>query len=161
MGIHFETLKNLIIADDDEDDQSMMKDIIFDYSSMIEITSITDGKKLMEQLSNEDLPDLLLMDLNMPYKTGIQCLTEIRSDKRLKTIPVVIISTSKNRDDIDICFTLGAELFYSKSCDFTSYKELIHSILDIDWKFFVRAKNREEFARIALSEKLNHTLTTI
>jgi CheY-like chemotaxis protein len=152
----FETIKNMIIADDDDDDQMMLKEIISDYSTLIKTISIPDGKKLMEHLSSHKSPDLLLLDLNMPYKTGIQCLSEIRADKKLKTLPVVIFSTSKNKNDIDLCFTLGAHLFYSKPNDIDSYRDLIQSILEIDWNTFKRPSDKEEFAKIALGKKLIH-----
>jgi DNA-binding NarL/FixJ family response regulator len=90
----------------------------------------------------------------MPYKTGIQCLAEIRADKRLKEMPVVIFSTSKNKSDIDLCFALGAQLFYSKPCDIDACKDLIHSILEIDWSSFERPKSKDEFAKIALGKKV-------
>jgi CheY-like chemotaxis protein len=156
MPANIETFKNLIIADDDEDDQLMLTEIITEYSSLIKIISIPDGKKLMEHLSSQKPPDLLILDLNMPYKTGIQCLSEIRADKKLKKLPVVILSTSKSKSDMDLCFTLGAQLFYSKPNDIDSCRELIHSILEIDWNLFEPPANKEEFARIALGRKLIH-----
>jgi CheY-like chemotaxis protein len=151
---NFETLRNLIIADDDEDDQLLLQEIISDYSSQINTTTIPDGKKLMEHLADGKVPDLLLLDLNMPYKTGMECLSEIRSDKKLKKIPVVVLTTSKNKNDIDRCYMLGAHLFYSKPYDIESFKELIHSLLEIDWQVFERPSSKEEFAQIALEGKL-------
>lgn len=156
MTLCFETFKRLIIADDDEDDQLMMKEIISDYSALVSTISIPNGKKLMEHLSNEKPPDLLILDLNMPYKTGIQCLTEIRSDKNLKGMPIVIFSTSKNKKDMDLCYSLGAQLFYSKPNNIDSFKDVIHSILEIDWSSFERPGCKEEFAKIALGGKLIH-----
>lgn len=156
MKANFETVKKLIIADDDDDDQLMLKEIISDYSSFIKTTSIPDGKKLMEHLSKGEIPDLLLLDLNMPYKTGIECLAELRTEKKFKKIPVVILTTSKNKKDIDLCYALGAKLFYPKPCDIESFRELIHSILEIDWNSFERAADKEEFAKIALGKKLKH-----
>lgn len=152
----FGTAKKLIIADDDEDDQSLLKEIITDYCSLIKTISIPDGKKLMEHLSAKDLPDLLFLDLNMPYKTGIECLTEIRASKRLKKIPVVILTTSKSKSDIDLCYALGAQLFYSKPNEIETLKKLIHSVLEIDWSLFERPPNKEEFAKIAIGRKLIH-----
>jgi CheY-like chemotaxis protein len=154
MKARFETVKNIIIADDDEDDQSMLREIISDYSSLINTISLPDGKRLMEYLSSQQLPDLLLLDLNMPYKTGIQCLAEMRSDKKLKSTPVVILTTSKNKSDMDLCFALGAQLFYSKPCDIDSFRDLIHSVLDIDWSLFERPADKEKFARVAITGKL-------
>jgi CheY-like chemotaxis protein len=154
MTASVETFKKLIIADDDEDDQLMLEEIITDYSKLINTVCIPDGKRLMEYLISGTPPDLLILDLNMPYKTGIQCLAEIRADKKLKEIPVVIFSTSKNKSDMDLCYALGAQLFYSKPCDIDTCRDIIHSILEIDWSTFERPKTKDEFARVAIRGKL-------
>jgi CheY-like chemotaxis protein len=150
----FETYKNLIVADDDPDDQLMLKEIISEYSRLIKTTCFGDGKRLMEHLSYGSAPDLLLLDLNMPYKSGIQCLTEIRADKKIKTLPVVIFSTSRNMQDIELCYSGGAELFYSKPWDLNTCRKLIHSVLEIDWSIFKRPKDLHEFSKIALEGRL-------
>ncbi|HEX8515721.1 MAG TPA: response regulator [Bacteroidia bacterium] len=154
MPVDFEIYKNLIVADDDPDDQLMLKEIISEYSSLIKTTCISDGKKLMEHLTVEKPPDLLLLDLNMPYKSGIQCLNEIRADKKLRALPIVVFSTSRNMQDIELCFSGGAHLFYSKPWDLKSCRALIHSILEIDWSVFKRPNNPVEFSKVALEGRL-------
>jgi len=146
--------KHLVIADDDIDDQLILKEIIEDYSRHIKTTCLGDGKQLMDHLFKKNVPDLLFLDLNMPLKTGIQCLSEIRSDKKLKDLPVVVFSTSRNRHDMEQCFANGAQLFYSKPWDLDVFRKLIHSILDIDWQTFKKPKDKEEFYKIAVEGRL-------
>src|SRR6185295_9150766 len=116
---------HLIIADDDEDDQMLLKEAIQEYSDSILTTVIPDGKQLMNFLNKGNIPELLLLDLNMPYKNGTECLLEIRSNDLLRNIPIVILSTSRNIRDIELCFNFGANLFFTKPCSFQSLKMLI------------------------------------
>jgi CheY-like chemotaxis protein len=139
----------MIIADDDEDDQMLLKEAIETYSRTILATIIPDGKQLMNFLNNGAIPELLLLDLNMPYKNGTECLMEIRADERLKSIPVVILSTSKNSRDIELCYNLGANLFFTKPCSFESLKQLIHSILSVNWSSFKPVPTKHQFIQIA------------
>ncbi|HET6226599.1 MAG TPA: response regulator, partial [Bacteroidia bacterium] len=107
-------IKQLIIADDDEDDQMLLKEAIHEYAPDIQCHTIRDGKQLMEILNKGEIPELLLLDLNMPYKNGMECLIEIRAIESLRHIPIVILSTSRNVRDIELCFTHGANLFFTK-----------------------------------------------
>jgi CheY-like chemotaxis protein len=144
-------IKHLIIADDDEDDQMLLKEAIQEYSDAIDLTVISDGKQLINFLNKDNSPDLILLDLNMPYKNGTECLMEIRANESLRHIPVVILSTSRNVRDIELCFNFGANLFFTKPCSFLSLKILIRSILSIDWASFKTISSKQKFIQISTS----------
>lgn len=149
----FEVIKHLVIADDDLDDQMLVKEIVKEVAPKIKTTCINDGKQLMDWLNLGGKPDLILLDLNMPYKTGAQCLNEIRSDHKLKTLPVIILSTSRNKKDIDLCYQSGADLFYSKPWNMDDSKTLIQSILAINWNTFKTPLDFDVFLKMALGNK--------
>ena len=144
-------IKHLIIADDDEDDQMLLKEAIHEFSDSIHTTILPDGKQLMNFLDKGNIPELLLLDLNMPYKNGTECLMEIRANEHLRNIPVVILSTSRNIRDIELCFNFGANLFFTKPCSFQSLKMLIRSILTINWSDFKPVFSKQKFTQIATS----------
>ncbi|MEO6904037.1 MAG: response regulator [Bacteroidia bacterium] len=149
--VQVEQIKHLVIADDDDDDQLLLQEVIKNYSDTIKITEICDGKKLMSFLSasqKEPSFSLLLLDLNMPYKNGAECLSEIKKNNKLAQLPIVILSTSRNIKDIEECYENGASLFFTKPCSFNSLKVLIHSILSIQWKKF-KQLSKEQFMQIA------------
>jgi CheY-like chemotaxis protein len=150
-------VKHLIIADDDEDDQMLLKEAIQECSDSIEITAISDGKQLMNFLSKSNTAELILLDLNMPYKNGTDCLLEIRANEELRHIPIIVLSTSRNTRDIELCFTLGASLFFTKPCSFQALKMLIRSILEINWSGFKTIVSRQKFTQIATSGLLTTT----
>jgi CheY-like chemotaxis protein len=98
---------------------------------------VNNGERLMDYLSKnqEQLPDVLFLDLNMPRKSGFECLTEIVENIKLKDLPVVMFSTSYTLDPnyeqsmIDVLYKLGAQDYIRKPGDFTKLKELIHQSL--------------------------------
>lgn len=75
-------------------------------------------------------PDLILLDLNMPRKNGQEVLAEIKSDVKLKNIPVVILTTSKSQNDISKAYGLHANCYISKPVDFDDFTEVVQRIQD-------------------------------
>lgn len=73
-------------------------------------------------------PDLILLDLNLPRKDGRQVLAEIKSDKELRTIPVVILSISRTEEDILLCYKLNANCYITKPVDLLQFNNMVRSI---------------------------------
>ncbi len=143
-------INNVIIADDDSDDQMLVREVIEDYEFPVNTIVLSDGLQLMHSLKSGILPDLVLLDLNMPYKNGIECLTEIRADESTRSLPVVILSTSKAIRDMELCFNAQAHLFLSKPSTFDGLKKMIHTVLAIDWNRLPLTLNKQQFMKIAL-----------
>lgn len=115
----------LLIADDDLDDQLLIRDALEQNGIMPESLSfVENGEDLLSLLndSNNKLPSLLLLDLNMPKKDGRETLIELKSHERFKAIPVIIFSTSSLAEDIKSMYNLGANTFISKP---NIYDELV------------------------------------
>lgn len=125
-----------LMADDDADDCLLAKSAFEEAKIDGEIRFICDGRELMEYLQSEgehireELPpaDLILLDLNMPRKDGREALKEIKSDPRLKHIPVVILSTSKEEKDDKFCRDLGVCGFMVKPLMFEEWIEAFKSL---------------------------------
>ncbi|MEP7171012.1 MAG: response regulator [Bacteroidota bacterium] len=93
---------SILLADDDADDRDLFKEAIEETKLNVNLDFAEDGKCLIDLLCNEKrLPDLIFLDLNMPYKTGMECLAEIRNNSTFKDIPVVIYSTSSSIKDLE------------------------------------------------------------
>ena len=92
------------------------------------------GEDLMDYLHNtEILPDIIFLDMNMPRKNGAVCLTEIKSNKKLQSIPVIIISTSLEQSLIEFLYTNGAHYFIRKPNSYAKLKFVInHAITLLD-----------------------------
>ena len=111
----------ILIADDDKDDVQMAKDSFKDHDLVVEVNAVDDGQYLIDLLREQDknllrrnLPQLILLDLNMPRKNGFEALKEIKEDVELRKIPVVIFSTSSSQKDIEKAYELGANCFVTK-----------------------------------------------
>lgn len=127
----------ILLADDDKDDRFFFEKALSEISIASDLSIAHDGEQLMQHLSEnlKNLPDVLFLDLNMPRKNGFECLTEMKENKKLKHIPVVMFSTSyprdKNyeRDMINMLYKIGALDFIRKPDDFSVLKKVIQDSL--------------------------------
>jgi CheY-like chemotaxis protein len=129
---------SILLADDDPDDQLFFRDAIASLHVPVPIKMVNDGDQLITWLLNPatTLPDILFLDLNMPFKNGFQCLAEIRNDGRLNGLFVAIYSTTANPSEIEKAFKGGANLFISKPNTFTGLKQMLTKILNLDLKIY-------------------------
>jgi CheY-like chemotaxis protein len=97
---------------------------------------VKDGEELMQQLVNDrsETPDLIFLDINMPRRNGFECLSDIRQDQKLKQLPVIIYSTSRDTALISWMYNSGANLYLCKPTDFQQLKAAIQKVIEMDWK---------------------------
>lgn len=129
----YDTLKVVLLADDDPDDWVLVQNALQDTGIPMDLRMVLDGEELMDYLmqrgkySDESLapePSLILLDLNMPKKDGREALAEIKADRSLRRIPIVVFTTSKEEQDIQRCYELGASSYVSKPCSFGGLLEM-------------------------------------
>ena len=125
---------HVVLAEDDEDDRVLLEDALKESVFAAKVYFVGDGEELLDFLHQrgryagrrgKPLPCLVLMDLNMPRKTGSEALSEIRADARLRHLPVVILTTSSSHDDITKNYAQGANSFITKP---SSYDELVNML---------------------------------
>lgn len=138
---------HVLLADDDEDDRMIFKDALEEVKVKTRLTLVKDGIQLMEYLQQEecDYPGIVFLDLNMPRKGGIECLREIRADKRLKNLSVAIYSTSASEGDIEDTFIKGANVYIKKPNDFGALVKVLEDVITINWQYHNSDLNRENF----------------
>ena len=126
----------ILIADDDADDRLMIKDAFNESSNAPELLFVEDGEQLMLYLNRKDkysendvypVPQLIILDLNMPKKDGRAALREIMSNPKLKYIPVIVLSTSNLTEDIVKCYEDGTNCFLTKPPTYNGLVELTKS----------------------------------
>jgi CheY-like chemotaxis protein len=134
----------IVLADDDEDDRDLFEMAIKELTMPINLALFIDGDKLLTHLDKNKNPDILFLDLNMPLKSGFECLETIRARERFKTLPVIILSTSNAKRDIDRCYDLGANFYIVKPFSYQELSSIIRKILDRDWQegFSSRLKSK-------------------
>jgi CheY-like chemotaxis protein len=128
-------LARIFLADDDEDDCILFQDALNEIGRKNELVISKDGVELMNTL-NEKVPpppQVLFLDLNMPRKSGFECLKEIKEEEKFKDIPVVVFSTSRDKSYMDKTFQDGANFYALKPASFEELKKLIEEVLSIDF----------------------------
>jgi two-component system response regulator len=117
----------ILLADDDEEDRAMTISALRERRVANEIRCVSDGEELTDYLfrrgayadaADAPTPGMILLDLNMPRKDGREVLAEIKADARLRSIPVVVLTTSKAEEDIARTYHLGVNSFITKPVTF-------------------------------------------
>jgi len=118
---------NILYADDDTDDCHFFKEALDELRLSTHHSAVHDGEQLMQYLADEtiELPHVLFLDLNMPRKNGTECLSEIKSDARMKELTVIIFSTSFEQAEVNQLYKDGAHFYIHKPSDFTLFKKII------------------------------------
>ena len=131
-----EDQRTILMADDDEEDCFLAKEALEESGVMAVLSTVEDGIQLMDYLlrnsqsKTNKLPNLILLDLNMPRKDGREALVEIKAEPTLKNIPIVILTTSQEEEDISFSMKAGANLFMTKPATFEEWVEMMKSFAD-------------------------------
>ncbi len=124
------------MADDDEEDCVLAMEAFRASGAEVFFSRVGDGVELMDYLwehSRSDakkLPDLILLDQNMPLKDGREALLEIRSNPTLREIPIVILTTSQEQSDMASSLAAGADSFITKPATFEEWVEIMKSLAE-------------------------------
>jgi two-component system, response regulator len=127
----------ILLADDDAEDRELTRDALQDSRLANEMRFVTDGQDLMDYLKREGRyadpsvdaprPGIILLDLNMPKKDGREALAEIKADASLRRIPVVVLTTSKDEQDVLRTYELGISSFITKPVTFGGLVEAMRT----------------------------------
>lgn len=134
----------IYLADDDVDDRELFVDALSEVDSSIILTQAKDGLQLMDILRTikDPIPEILFLDINMPGKSGFECLEEIRKKEgSLKEVNIIILSTSNDPEDIEKALELGATFYAVKPDRFDVLKSFVKEALEID-KDMIRKTGR-------------------
>jgi two-component system response regulator len=127
----------ILMADDDADDRQMTKEAFEKSHLANDLRFVEDGVELLDYLkrrgkytdpASSPRPGLILLDLNMPRKDGREALKEIKADPDLKTIRVVILTTSKAEEDIHRTYDLSAASYITKPVTFQALVEVVQTL---------------------------------
>lgn len=123
------TTLNFLIIEDDEIEVLKLRKVFDTLGYRHQIFEAENGKKALEIL-NKKLPDVILLDLNMPKMSGLEFLKELRSNEHLKYIPAVVLTTSNNHQDIFEANKIGIEGYLLKPLNYKDYIATIKSIVE-------------------------------
>ena len=137
----------ITLADDDEDDRMYFTDAFDELKINTVVNTVNDGVALMNFLNDPEsiLPNIIFLDLNMPLKSGIECLKEIKNEPRFKDIVIAIYSTSSSEEDIENTFVLGANIYIKKPSNFGKLKEVLSEVVTLNWQYITSGLNKDNF----------------
>jgi CheY-like chemotaxis protein len=129
------TAITILMADDDEEDRDLTGEALERAHLTNQVRFVGDGQELLDYLRHEGryapngeeapTPGIILLDLNMPKKDGREALAEIKADARLKQIPVVVLTTSRDEEDVIRSYDLGVNSFITKPVTFGSLVDVM------------------------------------
>ena len=125
----------ILLADDDPDDRLLVQEAFEENHLLNVVHTVEDGEELLEYLHKKGKfaetavrPNMILLDLNMPRKSGLEALQEIKADPELRSIPVIVLTTSKAEEDIIRSYDLGVNSFVVKPVTFESLVDLVKTL---------------------------------
>jgi len=125
---------DLLLVEDNPGDVRLTEEALRDASMPVNLSVATDGAEAIEFLhrrgkyKNAPRPDLILLDLNLPKKTGPEVLSDIKCDPDLKRIPVLVMTTSSEQDDVQKAYSLNANCYITKPIQLDDFLNVVQSI---------------------------------
>ncbi|KQS53496.1 MULTISPECIES: response regulator [Flavobacterium] len=143
----FEEKINIVLADDDRDECELFKEAVSEINENYNLIFFSNGKELMDYLNDNEIhnPDIIFLDLNMPFMSGVDCLRQIRADEKYSDTAIAIYSTSSSDQDQEDTFTLGANVYIKKPSDYAAMKKILQHIFKTYWQYHTSDMNRETF----------------
>lgn len=136
----------ILLADDDKDDRFFFDKALKALDIPTKLVTVEDGELLMDYLTknSENLPDVLFLDLNMPRKTGAECLSEISLHGKLKELPVIIYSTSLHEEMASLLYNKGA-YYYIQKTDLDELQKILNHVLTLITEKRFKRPSRKDF----------------
>lgn len=129
-------LKTILIAEDNPQDVELTIEALAEHNLANQVVSVKDGVEAMEYLNYQGQyknrktgnPAVLLLDIKMPRMDGIEVLTAIRGNEKLKVIPVVMLTSSREEPDLKKCYELGVNAYVVKPVNFKDFMDAVRHI---------------------------------
>ena len=132
---------HIMLVEDSAADVALAREIFKEGGLSFDLQVAGDGVEALEMLRREgehaqlEMPDFILLDLNMPRMDGREFLSILKADARLKRIPVLVMSTSESPRDVLTCYELQANAYIAKPLDIDDFVSLVESIRDFWCRF--------------------------
>lgn len=120
----------VLFIEDDLIERMKLQRAISGHTTTHEIVEAQHGEEALDILRQSDLPDIILLDLNMPRMSGIEFLRILKDDDKLKYIPTIILTTSENRTDLLTCYEIGIAGYMIKPLKYEAYLKKIKTVFD-------------------------------
>ena len=126
--------RTILLVEDNAGDVRLTREALREAEVAVDLVAVSDGEQALAYLRSDgehagaERPDLILLDLNLPKKNGLEVLEEIRRDSELRRIPVIMLTTSSSARDIAGCYDRGVNCYVVKPLDLDDFTALVQSI---------------------------------
>ncbi|MFC3415292.1 response regulator [Algoriphagus hitonicola] len=123
-----------LLIEDNEGDVLLMSEALEESGIPFRLIGLQTGQEAIDKINQFDqseLPDLVILDINLPVKNGFEVMREIRNNPKTAALPVMILSTSSNQEDRRKAGQFQPKLFYTKPSDFGEFPALVEAIVSI------------------------------
>jgi len=136
----------VVMADENKDDLIFFRQAFKEVKVKHELLRFNDCYELISYLKlTEEAPHLVFLDFNMPGKSVLQCIKEIRNTKKLHDIVIAIYNTSSTYDDVENTFISGANVYIKKPGSYSAFKKILEEVLSLSWLYVTDGFNRDNF----------------
>ena len=124
----------VLLVEDNEADVRLTREALREAGENVRLSAVGDGEQALlylrrqEGYANVPRPDLVLLDLNLPRKNGLEVLDELRADPALAQLPVIVLTSSAARPDVEAAYACGADAFVVKPHELDAFMDLIGAI---------------------------------
>ena len=127
----------ILMADDDAEDCLLLRDALCECEPQVDLRFVRDGEEMLDYLNRRGeyvdrrsapTPDLILMDLKMPRMDGREAIRALKSDARLRRIPVIALTTSTAQDDVTACYDLGVNSYIPKPVTYRALVDIVQAL---------------------------------
>jgi CheY-like chemotaxis protein len=128
------TVRTILLVEDNAGDVRLTREALLEADVSVDLTAVPDGEQALAFLRGEGAhagvprPDLILLDLNLPKKNGLEVLEEIKRDPELRRTPVIMLTTSSSARDIAACYDRGVNCYVVKPLDLDDFTRLVQAI---------------------------------
>jgi len=120
---------SVLVVEDNDRDFEIIATTLLDAGFEHTVKQVGNGEECREHLRNDrQIPDLLILDLNLPGLDGRDLLTEIKADPRLQLLPVVVMTTSSNPRDAAFCYRFGVSSYHIKPLKLSEFRHVVRTI---------------------------------
>jgi CheY-like chemotaxis protein len=129
-------LPSILLVEDDPGDVLLIREALAEQKVGNTLSVVSDGVMAMEFMRGEgeyagmERPELVILDLNLPRKSGSEVLAELKGDPELSMVPVVVLTTSEAKEDVVRSYQQHANAYITKPLDFERFKQIVHQIDD-------------------------------
>jgi len=125
------TTSKILYADDDSDDRFFMNECILSNGVNANMVYVSNGREAISYIEHTPgpLPSLVILDLNMPKMNGKETLRYLKKHPRYQSIPVIILSTSENKEEMEACRAQGALSYFVKPAKMAGYNAIVQACL--------------------------------